>query len=1095
LIHRMQGSPGEARSASRGRLLLLALLCTVAGCAAFAASAAAAIPAPTTEAVTEVSYGSAKVSGKVDPGTEGAYWYLQYSTDGVTWGSWGFNGPIAANAGPTDVETTLEGLKASTKYFVRLVAIPSNFSEEVPSAAPYPEFTTLGPVPAPAVVSIENAHNVFNTSAEFSAQVERPSGNANAAFDAFCVFEVVTDEQFDSSGFEGAGQYGCEPENPIKTQGVSTVTGKATFLNTSTEFHLRLRVYNAGGEDVQEAAATFTTLPPAGPPTVTMDPVSAIAPHTAHFVGTINPGGKDPTQELNWHFECTPACPNLPGGTVQPSSAPVTVERDAKELKAGTEYTVKLVAQNYAGAESSATRVFTTETTAPSATTGAANVTGTTASIFGQLRPGGLATEYHFEWGTAADNLDQGTPTQTTLANDERTGVGAKLEGLVPGATYYFRLVASNAQGSDAGNVKSLVTSPSPAGCPNEAIREQQRSRFLPECRGYELVSPASDEYGDIPRVPAISDSGDTAAVMATTPGEIASHNPLYWTGVSKRTSGGWITYDASVRPWRSMASQPAFQNPLFFSPDLQREILATPTNATPGNEEEGTWFYRTEIDTGGDSVQIGSRLALPTVIGATPDLSAMVYNELFQDSFGHSNIYYTDIDAGSTEVISKLPNGEAVNAGVAGGAATRGYPSVPGLASLKVAHGGTHGASDDLRRVYFYSLSNANSRVAMWMRDTVADETIPIGVSQRSGDVGTHYLVDFFSSTHSGENVYFLSGQQLTDAATPGGGIYRYNVVTDNLEQITPAAGDPAGLQIPGDRLSALLSDDESHIYFVSPRALTPDAEENARNIYVTTATGTKLVATGDGSTWPDRVTRDGRYLLFESTSSIDGAPNGNKLALYEYDHATGDVSCASCRADGTPNEFAANLDKHTFAWPTCCVVPRNISDDGKVFFGSADRLLPGDENSALDVYMYDRGSLYLMSTGKSSGNSYIVENTDDGSDVFIVTRQGITSQDRDPGELDVYDVRVDGGFLDPPPVVPCEIESCRSGVSQAPPPAAPVTPKFIGANNKQSSRNQGRQRRNKHKHHKKHHKHHKKQGKKHRQQAQGKHDRRVGP
>ena len=45
-----------------------------------------------------------------------------------------------------------------------------------------------------------------------------------------------------------------------------------------------------------------------------------------------------------------------------------------------------------------------------------------------------------------------------------------------------------------------------------------------------------------------------------------------------------------------------------------------------------------------------------------------------------------------------------------------------------------------------------------------------------------------------------------------------------------------------------------------------------------------------------------------------------------------------------------------------------RYVSDNGQVFFTSPEVLLPADTNAEPDVYEYEGGELYLISSGKSS-------------------------------------------------------------------------------------------------------------------------------
>jgi hypothetical protein len=100
---------------------------------------------------------------------------------------------------------------------------------------------------------------------------------------------------------------------------------------------------------------------------------------------------------------------------------------------------------------------------APTVTTGAASsVTGSSAALAGTVTANGAATTYVFEYGptlsfgavTAADDAP-------TLSFDSSPAAGTAT-GLSSATTYYYRLVAVNAQGTTFGTVRSFTTSGTP---------------------------------------------------------------------------------------------------------------------------------------------------------------------------------------------------------------------------------------------------------------------------------------------------------------------------------------------------------------------------------------------------------------------------------------------------------------------------------------------------------------------------------------------------------------------------------------------------------------------------------------------------------
>ena len=87
----------------------------------------------------------------------------------------------------------------------------------------------------------------------------------------------------------------------------------------------------------------------------------------------------------------------------------------------------------------------------------ASDVTDRSATLSGSLDPGGVPTEYHFEYGLT-DAYGAVTPSVSAAG-----AASASVDGLSPSTTYHFRLVASNSAGVAAGPDATFTTSPSPA--------------------------------------------------------------------------------------------------------------------------------------------------------------------------------------------------------------------------------------------------------------------------------------------------------------------------------------------------------------------------------------------------------------------------------------------------------------------------------------------------------------------------------------------------------------------------------------------------------------------------------------------------------
>ncbi len=312
--------------------------------------------------------------------------------------------------------------------------------------------------------------------------------------------------------------------------------------------------------------------------------------------------------------------------------------------------------------------------------------------------------------------------------------------------------------------------------------------------------------------------------------------------------------------------------------------------------------------------------------------------------------------------------------------------------------------------------------------------------------------------------------------------------------------------------------SDDGNVVYYVAGSALTPESEENAagqhaeagkNNLYVRDAEEGKnhfiaILSKEDLNDWETqprvqtaRVSPGGGHLAFLSVEArkLAGYDNtlvtsegrfggGEKCRLLEggglfgstlcpqaflYDKQSQQLTCASCNPSGARPLGPATLP----GWTNMAEGPHYLSDNGeRFFFESFDRLLPADESLKRDVYEFERpgsgscdvansnfisssgGCLFLVSGGKSSDESHLIDASADGRDAFFSTRAKLTGWDVNEN-FDIYDYREGGGF--PEPVVR---PICEGGVACKPPPSAPpvitapTTPHFQSPGNVKSKK-----------------------------------------
>ena len=173
--------------------------------------------------------------------------------------------------------------------------------------------------------------------------------------------------------------------------------------------------------------------------------------------------------------------------------------------------------------------------------------------------------------------------------------------------------------------------------------------------------------------------------------------------------------------------------------------------------------------------------------------------------------------------------------------------------------------------------------------------------------------------------------------------------------------------------------------------------------------------------------VSPDGRGVVFTSNRSLPVSPGGVRYPnsgldeIYTYDAVTDRLYCVSCSRNGEApltNISGAAAYLPVSFWGTN--MPQWISEDGaRVFFDSAEPLVPQDTNGVQDVYEWERdgsgscgeaaGCVYLLSGGASRQWSWLVGGSASGNDVFMVTKAQLVPQDGNEND-DLYDARVDG-------------------------------------------------------------------------------------
>jgi hypothetical protein len=516
----------------------------------------------------------------------------------------------------------------------------------------------------------------------------------------------------------------------------------------------------------------------------------------------------------------------------------------------------------------------------------------------------------------------------------------------------------------------------------------------------------------------AFDDSGGGAALISE------------YSGI--RGPNGWTTIDrhpVTLGP----AGFLSVLAPVALTDDYSLMFAGALAPYAPGDTDAVTDFYA--IQNALNVELLSNDVPDPTADAAAGAVSGDGGHFAFQSTSGITpgEPQVFDVHGGTTDVVGIDPTGtELPSASLGGGRAQTGLGLIGTLAEPSAI-------SRDGSRIFFSDGPSVSPR-QLYVREDLTSTT-QISLSQRTGSVGdpADSSADFQMATPDGGNVFFISGSQLTDDATLGGGLYRYNVDTGALDYLSTGSTDPGGAAVQG---VVRVSDDGSRAYFVANDALGGNGTVGQPNLYLADDSGLTFIGTlssSDNPVWQGsgegtrlaKTTPDGSRLVFTSFADLTPDNDGGFSQVYLYDADIDVLECLSC-PDGTPTNFqgqGGTLDElgNTLFLSS---IPGDISDDGQiVLFQSNDALDPNDSNGQPDVYLWDHGFLHLLGSGSSASPGVIGGLSDDGNDAFFLTRESLVPADQDAGIYDVYDARVGGGLADQQqiPASPCEGDECK--------------------------------------------------------------------
>jgi NHL repeat len=723
------------------------------------------------------------------------------------------------------------------------------------------------------------------------------------------------------------------------------------------------------------------------------------------------------------------------------------------------------------------------------------------------VNPGGIQTSYRFEYGTTTE-YGNTTPFPEGSVGEGITAraVWASANGLAPGSTYHYRVVVSNELGTVYGADQTFTTlTAEEAACPNEQMRGGF-SGSLPDCRAYELVTPpvkSSSQFdaGSGNKYSSTAAADGEALTLVTTeprPGASAAGEAY----VATRGAGGWIAED--IMPLDSYdgvgcnggESQEVYASSEQLTKDVMLVGRSSRAGRPPGAGENAE-FCNPE----GRQVVSGEPVGYENLLvrenatgayqlvnvpppgvtpadarfqGASADLSHVFFTEtspLAEGArYGVENLY--EWDEGALRLVSWLPDGTAVPGSFA--ASVRKFT----VEEIGLPEHENVISSDGSHVLFTYG-------GALYDR---IDGQRTVQIDEKQGGSGPSGGGAFKVATSDGTEVFFLDESKLTAGSTAEAGepdLYECALPGGaskcELTDLTVAAASEHADVL---RVTPLSGHDSSYVYFAAKGVLASNtreftnskgktvvegAEPGKPNLYLWNGNKTTFIATlGTTLTNPSeegwfdggRTSPDGKWLSFESNKSLTGYDNveptgyyAGQLAkeLFLYSATTGQLVCASCNPTGEAPVGAEKVGEEE----SSAILPgggvlrsRGLTDAGRVFFETRDALAPSDTNGQSDVYEYEGGHVYPISSGTSSFESNLDDASESGNDVFFRSNQALVPQDTQEGQIVIYDARVAGGFPAPASPPACTTaDACRTPV--LPQPAiygAPASQTFSG-------------------------------------------------
>jgi hypothetical protein len=1025
---------------------------------------------------------------------------------------------MSLGIGEQEVPQEVTGLKPSTEYAVCVVAHNSaNPLEATTSPAVTLKTVKAAPPEAPEATELIERKATSAT----LAGVVNPNHEGEPGRYRLVLRGLGPGEE----GCTGVGETQTQEE---EAPGFSAQSVQMSYplLQEDHRYSFCIKAINALGESTLSNSVTFkTAIEPQAPERVQL--VEA-KPNSLEVKGVLNPTEEAEAGTYEFLYkrsssECEGESATTPAGSHGRVAEEATGE--ATDLLPHTSYTFCLRAHNGATPEPepstpSTPATFTTMVAAPTVEGSVADVAATSATLDADIDPQGAQTGYQFELATQGSSFSpvaEPAGSGSVPEGTEPVAVSAHVQhGLAANTAYQLRVVVSNSAGE--------VTS-APVSFTTQSEGEALGVGGLPDHRAWELVSPpdrrgAAVEPADGVFGPVQGAAGGGAIAYGTTgaiEGAPEGNRALEAsTVISTHGPAGWSTQDIASENEAAGAKEDGYAAGFgdeykLFSPNLSSALVwslaATPL---PPTAEQTPLYLRyadgsfealvtaANVETGVDFGTVGTLNEPDT----SPNFAHVVFSSKVPLTSNATGEGLYEWSAGHLQLVSVLPSGgEPAPESLLGNGKNQNMAGAIASDGNAFWKGGEH--------LYMFDAETGRS---------VQLDAVQPGPNDGSGTADAVYQ----DTAAEGTEAFFTDGEELTPGASEGS-LYAYDAQTGKLSDLTAPvnAGESAGVQglLPG------VAEDGSYVYAVAGGVLTPSANAygetataGADNLYELHQQGESwqptFIATLSVADAPDwgggearavlltsRVSPNGEWLAFMSQRSLTGYDSEDASSVqrserldeevYLYDAQSGKLLCASCNPSGARPAGIDDVEVEEVpplvvgenVWPSgtwlAASVPgwtpnetgvalyqsRYLDNSGRLFFDSADALVPQAVNHTEDVYEYEppvgagggldsspeppndsctttsstyspaaQGCIALISSGTASQESEFLDASESGDDVFFYSAARLTPQASASG-YSVYDAHVCGaGWAcaagqQPVGVTPCESASeCRA-------------------------------------------------------------------